>query len=56
MATRAEAYRARAAECATIAANTTDTKTRATFTELATQWRLLADRTETMVYIEMDKP
>jgi hypothetical protein len=47
MATRLEAYRARAAEWATIAANSTDTQTRVTFTELATQWRLLADRTET---------
>jgi hypothetical protein len=47
MATRLEAYRARAAECTIIAANSTDTKMQMTFTELAAQWRLLADRTET---------
>jgi hypothetical protein len=48
MATRLEAYRARAVECAIIAANSTDDKKRITFSELAMQWRLLADKTETM--------
>jgi hypothetical protein len=37
MARRLEAYRARAAECATIVANSTNPETRVTFTERATQ-------------------
>ena len=48
MATRLQAYRARAAECSAIAANSSDIKTRMTFAELARQWRLLAERMETM--------
>jgi hypothetical protein len=44
--TRAQAYRARAAECAIVAANSTDSKTRATYAELAAQWRHTANQTE----------
>lgn len=46
MASRVEIYRARAAECEAAAAAATDLRTRMTFTELATQWRILARQTE----------
>jgi hypothetical protein len=47
MVARVDAYRARAAECEEMAARSTDAKTQVTFTELAAQWRRLADMTET---------
>jgi hypothetical protein len=46
MVARLEAYRARAAECDILAANSTDAEVRMRFTELAAKWRLLADRME----------
>jgi len=46
MVSRAEIYQARAAECEASAATVIDPKARATFMELAEQWRNLALQTE----------
>jgi hypothetical protein len=46
MTTRAEVYRARATECAAIAATSADNKTRTTYAELAIQWRITATKAE----------
>jgi hypothetical protein len=50
MVARIEAYRVRAAECEAIAAASTDIKTRMIFAQLAAQWRLLAEKVETLNY------
>jgi|HubBroStandDraft_1064217.scaffolds.fasta_scaffold925207_1 hypothetical protein len=46
MASRAEIYKVRAAECEAIAAAAISAAKRATFTELATQWRKLIRQLE----------
>jgi hypothetical protein len=46
MASRAEIYKVRAAECEAIAAAAISAAKRATFTDLATQWRKLIRQLE----------
>lgn len=48
MTSRADIYRARAAECDATAAAALNSKTRTTFTELATRWRSLARRLDAL--------
>jgi hypothetical protein len=48
MGKRAEEYRARAAECEALAADVSDPKIKATYADLAKQWRDLARQVDTL--------
>jgi hypothetical protein len=48
MGKRAEEYRVRAAECEALAADVSDSKIKATYADLAKQWRDLARQVDTL--------